>query len=782
MYLSKTAKHISLAIIMVFISSALYFVLKKTEVIKQVDKSHFIPMNDHEYYSKIQPIFDSKCVACHSCYNSPCQLNLTNREGLGRGANKINVYDFPMFKANSPTRLTIDAHTSKEWKTKKFYSVINQDSKKSILNYVINKSNEDFLKSDLDYNAESSRTCMNSLDEIDLKSDFAKTKLKMPYGFPSLNKNEIKIINKYSSQEIDSFNPFDYENNIINSKYLIKNIKNWENFLNQKSLKSQISSRYFYEHLFLANIFFEDQPNVFFRLVRSKSKDGSVDEIATVYPFDNPKGKFFYRLRPVTQTLVHKSFIPFEFSDLKLKKWKKDFIDSKWVLNPTQMPKFGSEGSNPFVTFESIPVKARYQFFLDESAYHVMTFIKGPVCRGPTALNVINDHFWVLFMDPESDALVKSVELYNNVKDKMTFPAKEMNDFTPMVDFRAGYWNGVKLKFNFYAKQNTELNIDSLWSGDKTNSNSSLTVFRHFDSATVLRGLNGQTPKTVWVLDYQVFESIYYNLTAGYNVFGPILHQLNSRLFMDISRIASEDLFLSFLPKEQRLKTRTAWNKPTPNKKESIMKSLTDFISGDISKKISKEYPYLGSGIATKYTNKDFDKEKLLSLIKKDLLSAEQANVYVEQYQAKNNFIESKIKLIKKEVIKYLPDTILIKYLGSDSGVYTLINNNGHYNVSMILYEDARRDHSIDYLTVLPGIATSYVNLFMELNESTLESFVGDLNQSLSNQKVLEVLKKYGVSRKNLKFWDIYDDFSKHTYSAVSHEQGQLDLNRYENL
>ena len=30
-----------------------------------------------------------------------------------------------------------------------------------------------------------------------------------------------------------------------------------------------------------------------------------------------------------------------------------------------------------------------------------MTFIRGPVCKGQVALNVIQDHFWALFLDPD---------------------------------------------------------------------------------------------------------------------------------------------------------------------------------------------------------------------------------------------------------------------------------------------------------------------------------------------------------------------------------------------
>jgi hypothetical protein len=32
-----------------------------------------------DYTARIQPIFNSRCIACHSCYNAPCQLNLQIR-------------------------------------------------------------------------------------------------------------------------------------------------------------------------------------------------------------------------------------------------------------------------------------------------------------------------------------------------------------------------------------------------------------------------------------------------------------------------------------------------------------------------------------------------------------------------------------------------------------------------------------------------------------------------------------------------------------------------------
>ena len=40
------------------------------------------------FTNEIKPILDKRCVACHSCYNSPCQLKLSSFEGVERGASK----------------------------------------------------------------------------------------------------------------------------------------------------------------------------------------------------------------------------------------------------------------------------------------------------------------------------------------------------------------------------------------------------------------------------------------------------------------------------------------------------------------------------------------------------------------------------------------------------------------------------------------------------------------------------------------------------------------------
>lgn len=56
----------------------------------------------------VQPIITEKCVACHACYDAPCQLNLGSADGLERGAHKLPVYQGTRRNSQQPTRLFID--------------------------------------------------------------------------------------------------------------------------------------------------------------------------------------------------------------------------------------------------------------------------------------------------------------------------------------------------------------------------------------------------------------------------------------------------------------------------------------------------------------------------------------------------------------------------------------------------------------------------------------------------------------------------------------------------
>jgi hypothetical protein len=84
--------------------------------------------------------------------------------------------------------------------------------------------------------------------------------------------------------------------------------------------------------------------------------------------------------------------------------------------------------------------------------------------------------------------------------------------------------------------------LDDLWTGGASGPGL-LTVYRHFDSAFVLPGAVGGVPKTARVLDYPIFERMYYDLVAGFNVFGNLIHQISTRRYMNLLRIEGENQF-----------------------------------------------------------------------------------------------------------------------------------------------------------------------------------------------------------------------------------------------
>ncbi|MFP3498531.1 fatty acid cis/trans isomerase, partial [Pseudomonas sp. SIMBA_059] len=88
-----------------------------------------------------------------------------------------------------------------------------------------------------------------------------------------------------------------------------------------------------------------------------------------------------------------------------------------------------------------------------------------------------------------------------------------------------------------------------LWAG---NDNALLSIFRHFDSASVTKGLIGDVPLTMWLFDYPLFERTYYQLAVNFDVYGNVSHQLQTRLYFDLIRNGAEVNFLRLMPAEKR--------------------------------------------------------------------------------------------------------------------------------------------------------------------------------------------------------------------------------------
>lgn len=75
-----------------------------------------------DYVHEVQPIFDRRCIACHGCLGSPCNLKLDSFAGAQRGAFGLNPYASHL---GAYPRTDMDAAaTLGDWRKLGFYPVL----------------------------------------------------------------------------------------------------------------------------------------------------------------------------------------------------------------------------------------------------------------------------------------------------------------------------------------------------------------------------------------------------------------------------------------------------------------------------------------------------------------------------------------------------------------------------------------------------------------------------------------------------------------------------------
>ena len=272
----------------------------------------------------------------------------------------------------------------------------------------------------------------------------------------------------------------------------------------------------------------------------------------------------YYRIVEKLDTIVAKTHMPYAMNTARMNTWQELFVDADYTVQA--LPSYAAENaSNPFRTFDSMPVESRYRFLLDEAQNTIMSFIKGPVCRGQVALNVVNDHFWVFFIDPDLAKTDHVEDFLASQTDNLELPASTETIYRPITHWRryakkqTALLDGIDAYLSEHYSDPDSISLDVVWDGDGVNHNASLTVFRHFDSATVEKGLIGKEPKTAWLIGYSLLERIHYLLAAGYDVYGNVGHQLVTRVYMDFLRMEGEMGFLLLLPPEAREREREYW-------------------------------------------------------------------------------------------------------------------------------------------------------------------------------------------------------------------------------
>ena len=714
---------------------------------------------------------------------------MTSPQGLDRGASQEVVYDGRRLLPLEPSRLFVDEKTTAGWRKRGFFSIFGQDDDPSTnlvrlmleLGAAHSFAPGQKLPASVSLSRDSPHSCPHSEDFADYIEDHPQG--GMPYATAPLSEREITLLAGW----LDAGAPLAVHPTPL-PQDLQEEVAEWEGFLNGVSLRERITARYLYEHWFLAHLYFDDfAQGPFFRIVRSSSPPGKpVDEIATRRPYDDPgDAPFWYRLRPITATLVHKTHTVYELSPARKKRLTELFLETSW--SPTSLPDYEPEtASNPFVTFAEIPARARYQYLLDDAQYFVMTFIRGPVCSGQVAVNVIQDHFFVAFLDPDHDLSITNPNFLPTTQEDLNLPAAHLNRLVP-GEFFGEY--GIEQRAyldrreDFYSAADPDRrgpDLDWLWNGDNTNPNALLTVFRHWDNATVTQGWVGGAPKTAWVIDYPIFERIYYDLVAGFDVFGNVAHQAATRLYMDHLRMQSENNFLSFLPAQRREEIHASWY-------EGATQSL-DYKHIDYLRDTER-------GTQVVFTRDDVKTDLLDQILAHqsavagppDLLNRCKTPPCPRQdataLEAHTEFTLQTLTAVHGRWVAELPEVTRLRVRnGKEAIAYTLVHNRARTNVAYMFGEDTRLVPSADTLTIVRGYVGSYPNFAFDVSIDELTAFRDQLIAVNGPDAFAALTTRFGVRRTSPHFWETMDWLAQDFQRRRPTKAGLFDLGRYENL
>ena len=747
-----------------------------------------------DYLDDVSPILARRCVVCHSCYNAACQLKLSSIEGIERGGSKIPVYDGARLKTQQPTRLFIDAQTTQQWRDKGFHSVTDSDALEpynaSLMLHLLDTKRRQPVSSGEYHPEAGDLTCAADTREMG-KFLAEHPERGMPFGFPAISRSEFATLAAWLMQGTAGPKGKAKDALYDPSPTAQSEIAKWETFLNQDDPKHAMTARYLYEHFFLAHLrFSQSEPLEFFELVRSTTPPGNpISVIATVRPYDDPGvPTFYYRFQKIHSTIVYKTHMVVEFDDEKLARLEQTFIDIPWLETPHWVEPNDVAGANPFLVYEQIPPTARYRFLLDNAEFVLRTFIRGPVCKGQIALNVIHDHFWVMFLDPAADQTIQHPDFLVDQAMNLRLPNEQGSSELLLRAFsnkyRTRYRRFYRAKTELYKANETRgFGIDAIWKGDRAQDAPLLTIYRHFDSASVHKGALGDLPRTLWVIDYSQFERIYYSLVAGFDVFGNLSHQANVRRYMDYLRIEGELNFLDFMPQDLRLDMIQSW-----------------YLGDQAFENVDPDSVGRMRETSVQYQTNDPKREFVERVIEEHLLPSTKIAFDDLNYRKGGREVPMPSSFETNEDIRNgiraltAPGTGFIRHAtGSSANLlyvrvrnyegrdryFTIVINRWHDNVNSMFGEDERLDASKDTMDFLLESIGAYPNYFFEVDAPDVPEFFDMLENFDGSDEYIAKFHSFGVNRTDERFWESYDRFQAQLDQADPLRAGLYDLNRY---
>lgn len=759
------------------------------------EKSKVVPVGSPPgtsvtYSSEIQPLFDNRCIACHGCIGSACNVKLSSFRGVERGGFGENPY---AMRFDAAPRTGMDVHAStEEWRNVGFYPIVSRGKNAaenragSMISQLVtagHKSNQPgFSRQALmaSYKDRYNHSCPSTAEA--LKVHLAANPAEgMPYGLPALSDAQLDHIDQW----VLAGSPGPTEAELAKASTLAnpEAVARWESFFNQADAQHQLVSRYIFDHVYLSTLALDESPGELFKLVRSKTAGNSVAEAAagkptpkvevidTPKPYDNPMvyagvEQFYYRLQKVTFKPVQKNHFVWQLGQDDVAHLESVFFDRKWAQDKNFSAPW--DVGNPFAMYQAIPAKSRYLFLIENSAIIVGGITSGPVCLGQTATYAVKDQFWVYFMDPDHDVSVLDPQLGLGSWDALM-------DRSPVGNERydVAYGNAVKSLFP------QGYTINALWDGNKTNKNAWLTILRHESNTWVMTGRQGGIPRSQWVMGFSGFERIYYDTVAHFEYWGGDAGKLETVGFFNFLRQEFEDDFLLFLPADVRVKIRQEWSKGIGD----VGLHLTSFAAKDQPSPIKNNDP--GHPLVGVVSNIEAHMGPIVSGPVDDL------NPWVKQpYPLEKgiaNFDEWTQAIAMMTVTtdyqfpRYLPSlTVMRVKKGTESRLYSLVANRVYETQYTILFQNGEALPDLDTMSVYPDVVGGFPNLFMEIDIEQGPAFIQELQNIGSLADFLEFRDRYAVLRNQDNFWATYDWFNDWNFTNRKQDAGVLDLSYYD--
>lgn len=746
------------------------------------------------FLSQIKPIIDKRCVTCHACREAECRLKMTSPEGIIRGGSKQIIHGGGLLPVKR-TKLFHDAHGEDEWRRKGFYSVM-----KTPLKIERELRWENSEVDALGRNSLFTAAIVNSFQDGPYQEAIAKKELigtdeqmcgsgqrnlelvpGMPYKMQQLSGDEFGTLYNWAIKGADADFPTAELLLTLTTPKNPELIKKWEDFFNTNTNKAKWTSRFLYEHLFLARFYFKESPGEFYELVRSSTPYPQAVKVSpTLKAYQKPKHKkWYYRMMKVHSTIVDKNHFVYEVNDETLSELKNMFWNEDWGKGNNNVS-FNFKKSNPLVAFKHMSAKSRYTWMLKNAHLLLDISARSQNCRNEGAAAPYWDNMLHVFVKPESDpTVVFGKEFYDKAGKHLPIPNVTGGKISPFDNFNDEQRKYAKVKKVYAKKLHPKgLSLNDVWTGEegKKDENAIITVLRHFWTASAHKGHWGSDSRSLLLLDFANFERYFYLCNVATEVSEAMLFQSRVVTYLFDVKKEAENNLLSLVPNNIRKEAR-----------KSLVEGLNsnyEFVN-DFSLPYNQDNGLKNSESLTSYND-------YIRAILEQRFSSEVLGVMSTVHEAgvrSENSEKTKLQNLRKIKGTFATQMPNISYLRVEAAdgqnrFYSLAPNRYYKTRNQLSftdknYEKSQRSPERDVLDVFPGIHFTFPEKIYLVKEANLDQFLTDLQRVQTRREFLRFNDKYGLDQMATNFWEIIDEVNQTFIGNNPIDGGILDLHRY---